>query len=52
MKLPDDKRGGNPADRFRTILTADKEEELDPDEEEVHQEGESRHPGYRVDEGS
>ena len=29
MKLPDDKRGGNPADRFRTILTADKEEELD-----------------------
>jgi hypothetical protein len=31
MKHPDDKRGGNPADRFRTILTADKEPEPDPE---------------------
>jgi len=31
MKLPDDKRGSNPADRFRTILTADKEPDLDPE---------------------
>jgi hypothetical protein len=31
MKLPDDKRSGNAVDRFRTILTADKEPEPDPE---------------------
>jgi hypothetical protein len=31
MKLPDDKRSGNAADRFRTILTADKDPEPDPE---------------------
>ena len=31
MKVPDDKRSRNPTDRFRTILTADKEPEPDPE---------------------
>jgi hypothetical protein len=31
MKHPDDKSSGNPADRFRTILSADKEPEPDPE---------------------
>ena len=31
MKLPDDERRTNPKDRFRTILTADKEPEPDPE---------------------